>query len=535
MTKKRLSVSENVIEGFCQLVSDAMGLYFPKASWDGFEKKIMLVTQAFGFSDPSKCLEWLVKAPLTKDQIALLAHHLTVGETYFFRDHHAFDCLAQKVLPDLINSRIGKNQVLRIWSAACCTGEEPYSLAILIRELIPDLQNWKISILGSDLNPKFLHKAEIGRYKEWSFRATPDVIKHKYFVEEGGVYRLKDEIKKMVKFIYLNLVEDCYPSLINETNAMDLILCNNVLIYFPLSQIQKTIKHLSSALIEGGRLIVTPIETPYVSDSRLISLKFKDSTYFIKSNENNLNAPIKSYLASPQKANDSLSPENVQANKGAFKVELPAFLNLANATLEFDFQTSTQKETYTPPHQNPLTTISVKRNEDLLKHCSALYEEGNYNEVSSQLEAFLSVIKQENLVNVLKEMVLLSRSCANLGKLDQAKRWCETALQVEKLDPSIHFLHATILQELECFSEAISALKRALYLDQNFVMAHFAMANLLNRQGKHNRSLSHYRNALQVLQSYKSEDLLPGEEKMSAGRLSEIISNMQIVDRGDRE
>src|ERR1051326_1079376 len=130
-----------------EFVAERMGLHFPPERWADLKRGLIGAAEEFGFGDVTKCTDWLLTTSLTKPQLQILASHLTVGETYFFRDRKAFDVLAESVLPDLVFARRGCGQRLRIWSAACCTGEEPYSLAILLHRVIPDLAEWHVTIL----------------------------------------------------------------------------------------------------------------------------------------------------------------------------------------------------------------------------------------------------------------------------------------------------------------------------------------------------------------------------------------------------
>src|SRR6185369_3291595 len=127
------------------------------------------------------CIERLVSGQLDKEQLETLAGHLTIGETYFFREQSSFDILENSILPDLIASRRGRGQRLRIWSAGCSTGEEAYSLAILLSRLIPDQREWQITILATDINSSALGKAVQGVYSDWSFRGVPQWIRQRYF------------------------------------------------------------------------------------------------------------------------------------------------------------------------------------------------------------------------------------------------------------------------------------------------------------------------------------------------------------------
>src|SRR5205085_7839855 len=111
-------------------------------------------------------------------------------------------------------ARRGKEQRLRIWSAGCSSGEEPYSLAILLRKLLPDIGGWQITLLATDINTRLLRKAEVGVFGEWSFREEfPEVRRHYFRKVDGKHYEIAADIKRMVAFGYLNLVDDTYPSL----------------------------------------------------------------------------------------------------------------------------------------------------------------------------------------------------------------------------------------------------------------------------------------------------------------------------------
>lgn len=152
-----------------EFIAQNTGLHFPPERRSDLQRGFTAAAAEFGFADSARCADWLLSTPLTRPQLHTLASHLTVGETYFFRDRKTFDALAQHILPELLRRRRGREQRLRLWSAACSTGEEPYSLAILLQQLLPDWRDWHITILATDINPRSLQKAAAGVYGEWSF------------------------------------------------------------------------------------------------------------------------------------------------------------------------------------------------------------------------------------------------------------------------------------------------------------------------------------------------------------------------------
>ena len=185
-----------------------------------------------------------------------LVSRLTVGETYFFRNQGQFSALRDRILPDIIKRRRGKNQCLRIWSAGCSTGEEPYSLAILLRELLADIGDWKIHILATDINEEALAAAREGVYRNWSFREVEEHYRHQFFTPEGDVSRIRPEVQSMVSFHYLNLADDTFPNTATGTDGLDLILCRNVMIYFPPGLCLEITRRFFACLEEQGSLLV---------------------------------------------------------------------------------------------------------------------------------------------------------------------------------------------------------------------------------------------------------------------------------------
>lgn len=200
----------------------------------------------------------LTSEPLSHPLWHQVIQQITVGETYFFRNRGHFDALRECLLPKLINERRERGQkFLRIWIAGCATGEEPYSIAMLLQQLISDIHQWSIFILASDINAAFLEFAKDGIYTRRAFRnETPPYIQGQWFTEVDGRYQIANKIKRMVTFMPHNLVDTDYPSLKNNTASLDLILCRNVTIYFDRDTTQQIVNRLHDALRTGGWLIV---------------------------------------------------------------------------------------------------------------------------------------------------------------------------------------------------------------------------------------------------------------------------------------
>jgi chemotaxis protein methyltransferase CheR len=199
------------------------------------------------------CYQYLGYVEHQPDEWDALIEAITINETYFFREEQQLEELVRVVLPALE----GREEI-RIWSAACSTGEEPYTLAMTILEsgLVPLS---RVHIYATDINRKVLQIAEQGFYPKHSmcFRRTPEPMKQRYFDAVPGGYRIKEEIRERVHFLQWNLIQDAADVL----PVMDIIFCRNVLIYFDAQTIQEVISNLSGRLADGGYLFLGHAET----------------------------------------------------------------------------------------------------------------------------------------------------------------------------------------------------------------------------------------------------------------------------------
>jgi chemotaxis protein methyltransferase CheR len=196
---------------------------------------------------------------------------LVTTESSFFRDHHPFEALRKVVLPDLINRRRDERR-LDIWCAATAHGQEPYSLALLIREHFPELAGWKVSLLASDISREALAKAREGRYNQIEVnRGLPAALLVRYFVQHGTDWQLQEAVRNMVDFREINLARP-WPYL----PRMDLVLIRNVMIYFAVETKKAILGQLARLLRPGGYLLLGGAETTINLDDsyrRIESLK----------------------------------------------------------------------------------------------------------------------------------------------------------------------------------------------------------------------------------------------------------------------
>ncbi|VTR95769.1 chemotaxis protein : MCP methyltransferase, CheR-type OS=Pirellula staleyi (strain ATCC 27377 / DSM 6068 / ICPB 4128) GN=Psta_3069 PE=4 SV=1: CheR_N: CheR [Gemmata massiliana] len=181
---------------------------------------------------------------------------MVTTETLFFRDREPFESIRTTVLPDLIRRRANERQ-LNVWSAACSTGQEPYSFVMLIRQHFPELADWKISVLATDLSEEVLAKARAGRYNQVEInRGLPAPLLVRYFKQIGTVWQLTDDVRQAVEFRAMNLTKP-WPML----PRMDLVFLRNVMIYFDVDTKKAILQRMARVLRPDGYLLLGGAET----------------------------------------------------------------------------------------------------------------------------------------------------------------------------------------------------------------------------------------------------------------------------------
>src|SRR5665647_800559 len=303
------ALDESLLADLSRLVGERMGVCFPPARWNDLERAFCRAAADLGFQDQKECVKWFMAAPASRQLVESLSVYLTIGETYFLREGRSFEILEQEIVPEIIHSRAGSEKRLRLWSAGCATGEEPYTLAIMLHRMGFSLRDWNISILATDINPHALRKATEGVYTEWSFRDTPAWFREKYFtMRGGGRFELIPAIKKMVKFSYLNLVEDPCPSLLTDTNAMDVIFCRNVLMYFPPERAGRAVERFRHCLVDGGWLVAGSCEASNLLFSGFKAVNFTDMTLYRRQADSENRVPEKQVSWKTEKEGPAFSP-----------------------------------------------------------------------------------------------------------------------------------------------------------------------------------------------------------------------------------
>lgn len=471
-------------EAVAKLLGERTGLFFSPGRLTDAMAGIDRAMSRAGIADVSQYLRRLARDELPLDD---LVGELTVGETYFFRDPAHFELIRQEVLPG-IRARRGADHSLRAWSAGCASGEEAYSLAILLEE---EGMAGRAHILATDISRPALGRARDGLYGPWSLRNTEENRTERYFHRRADRFQLAERFRQRVTFEYLNLALDTYPSFATGTWGMDLIFCRNVFIYFDRETIRKVARRLLGCLVEGGWLITGPSDPALSDDAPYETVVTPAGVFYRRSAR-----PVHSAVVEPT------PPAAQRAPLFAEPVSLePSLAPAPPPALE---------DAVSEPPEAPAS--------DPLKEARTAFARGDYGfaaELSGRLR------------NDPATSALRVRSLANMGDASGAQRAVVEVLSTHPLSPELRFLQAVLLVGLGRDAEAARELRRVLYLDRSLAAAHFTLGTILERLGDAGAARRAYRSARDLCAACPPHEIVPLSDGEPAGRLAEA-AQMQL-------
>ena len=249
LTQEQFSALSHLLKNETAVVLEAGKEYL-------VESRLSSLAHEEGFKNLSEMIEVVLRrSDLSLNQRVLLA--LTTNETSFFRDVSAFEVLRSTAIPEIKKCR-GQTKAITVWSAACSTGQEPYSIAMTLKEHFPELEDWSVSIRASDLNPKVVKKAARGSYSALEIgRGMPAELLPKYCKQVGEEFHLRDDLRAKVTFFEQNLISS-WPS-----TPIDILFMRNVLIYFDTDTKRQIFEKIKGVLAPDGYLFLGVAETPY--------------------------------------------------------------------------------------------------------------------------------------------------------------------------------------------------------------------------------------------------------------------------------
>lgn len=274
-TSNNYVMSEELFRLFRDYILSQCGIYFKETNKFLLERRIMQRIKALQFQSYEQYYYYLTYDPRASQEIDLLYDVITTNETYFFREQKQLKAFIEEIVPEILSSK----DKLRLWSAGCSTGEEPFSIAMLLYEY-NYFSKANIDIFASDLSQDAIVKARKGVFRENSFRSCPEYYKKKYFEEVSpGLYKIKDEIRQKVSFGKLNLLD---TNRIYLLGYLDIIFCRNVIIYFDDKAKKRVVDMFYDRLYPQGFLLLGHSESLITITTKFKLRHFKNDMVYQK-------------------------------------------------------------------------------------------------------------------------------------------------------------------------------------------------------------------------------------------------------------
>jgi len=469
---------------FSGYIHSGTGLHFESRNRASLERGLEKRMSALRIDSCTEYLAYLKRHGEDRHELQKLLQFLTVGETYFFRYPSHFMALRER-----LSARSAAAEPIRIWSAGCSTGEEPYSIAMSIMEALPDWRNRDIKIVATDINNQSIKRAREGVYTPWSMRITEQHHQKRYFKRVGESYLIRDEVKRLVEFSHLNLSAPESAAVCAQLRDLDAIFCRNVLIYFSPEPAARLVGSFASALKASGQLFLGHAETLLHRCPDLEIRRQENSFYYVKS--------VLSQTSREKAGQTATDPSHAM-----------------------------HQELSTPPEPQPAPlplTLSAPARETAtpaarLEAARQLFDAENFDAAYELLEALSADGPEETAALILKGFIL-----AGKGRFQEALDACSRAIELNDLLPEAYFLKGVVLDANDRLSEAAEEYRKALLLDHDFIMPRYHMGRLHLRLGRVPEAAREIRNSIKILTRRGDEGTVP-----YSGGLTRAVCMVQL-------
>ncbi|MDO8847478.1 MAG: CheR family methyltransferase [Coriobacteriia bacterium] len=442
---------------FRDLLHRQSGIYLEESKLDSL--RISLVTRAtrLGYQSLSEYYKALERDDQEFNELLNL---VTINETSFFRFPAQFDALRDSIIPEIMGAKASGNRGVRIWSAGCSTGEEPYSIAMTLIDSGIEMAGYKPQVLGTDVSTKALARAKAGVYGKRAMMSVPeDAVSRHFERTASGDYRVNDRVRSYVDFGYQNLIREPYP--LSLMGNWDIIFCRNVTIYFRLDSTRRVVSNFFDSLNEGGYLFVGHSETLTSVNDTFEAVEVGGVFLYRKP------VPRKTFAFGQSQA-----PKTPRAARPSTSATRAA--------------RAKAKPVATPPDDSG----------DPLEQARIDLKEGRPERVLEIVEAVLATDPNNAEAHLLSAYVH-----ADTANYDEAMRASHRALAINPLLPVARYILGIIYQRQGDPVRAVSELKKTIYIDTDFALAHLNLANIYKAQRKWEAAAKEYENALKSLKA----------------------------------
>jgi chemotaxis protein methyltransferase CheR len=464
----RVALTEQDFERVRALLVTTAGLVFDECRRDSLAYSLGERVSACGLTTVDAYLE-LLGRPGSGEELQALLNEVTIQETHFFRNPPQFRALRQHVLPQLIRRAAASGtRRLRIWSAGCSTGEEPYSVAMLLRELLPSTEGWDVKVVATDVSTRALAAARAGRYgRRALLAADPDDVA-RWFVRDGEDYVVRPEVRELVEFRHHNLVTEPAPFPAGE--PIDLLLCRNVTIYFSRETTRRLMTQFHESLSDGGYLFLGHSETLWqINDAfRLVTLG--DAFVYRRDVAADDGLAERRTVLPDRRTGDDGLPE-------------PGDRRLLKGDRRSAWEVLTRPRTLPFPRATRGTVLERPAESDAVDPVRAALRSGAYEEAAAH---------------------------------------AVTAAAADPMRADAHYLHGLALANLGRDAEALVELRKAVYVDPLAGFAHFLLAGVLSRLGDAPGAARSYRAAAETLGRTSDDEVAAELGGRSVGELVEM-------------
>ena len=450
------AISEEDFLTFQQLLVEESGLYFDKDKMDTLRRAIWERVREKGYDSYKEYYNFLKFHRAGALEIHHLFDLITIGETYFFRNKPHFEALTKFVLPEIIQKKMSSGiKNIKVWSSGCSRGDEPYSIAIAIIELLKNFRDWDISILATDINKQALQRAQRARYSKRDVSNVAEDHLLKYFQKIGTYYTLGPHVKNRVHFKYHNMAKD--PFTLDGMHDCDIIFCRNVMIYFDIDTIKRVLDNFYDCLLDDGYLFLGDAETLWKITNKFESVEFPQTFVYKKAGYPVEGAAQRPFMAVPE-------------------IKLQEFEPMEMTISEVQA---------TPP------SIEIDAH---YKKATQLFNDGKNAEALSMLDDILTQDKNYILAYLAKADIL-----ANQAQYKEAIAELKKIIEVDNLYVETYYLLGVLAYKTGDLKEAEEQFKKVVYIDPKIELAYFNLGNLYLYQNAYAKAQREFNNAIKLL------------------------------------
>lgn len=461
---KRYKLDVQDFENFRKLISDASGIFYDQGKKELLTLGLGDRADVLGADSLHEYYRYITESPDRETELRLLLDHLSVGETNFFRNLPQFDALRKYVIPDIVQRKVeADNRILRFWSAGCSTGQEPYSIAMAILDVLPDTAGWNIQVMGTDLSDESLETARRGWYQERKLNGLDREHLQRYFRAQDGGYVVNEPVQRLVNFSHHNMVTEPLP--ITQFGTCDIIFCRNVIIYFAQETAKYVIELFYDILNPGGYLFLGHSETLWRMSAKYSLVEIGDAFIYKKSLPRSMDG--KRFIPDRRMRDSGLPPGVTEERR-----------------LRQDRRTEKTRMAETAMANTGVTSSEEKSKE------------------------------QERLLGE-------ARLLLNMGDPEKAMEKLSHVLQEDSTCAQAHFLMGLAQENSEDPEAASESFRRTIYLNENHSLAYFRLASVMEQAGRLKSAVKYYRNAAH---RFRQDDPGRWENDMDSHDVESLIS-----------